>query len=210
MTTIVPILAGHENHLNQYLPYSNQSILKGINPECWSWNSSALATWCEEPTYWKRLWCWERLKAGEKGGSRGWDGWMASPTQWTFLVVHSLVMSDFANPWIATRQSSLSFTISWSLLKLTSIESMMPSNHLIHCCPFLLLPSIFPSIRVFSNESGLLITWPKYWSFSFSISSSNKYSGLISLRIAGTHTMLTALCKITHFILSATLCDGWE
>ena len=184
MTTIVPILAGHENHLNQYLPYSNQSILKGINPECWSWNSSALATWCEEPTYWKRLWCWERLKAGEKGGSRGWDGWMASPTQWTFLVVvHLLVMSDFANPWIATRQSSLSFTISWSLLKLTSIESMMPSNHLIHCCPFLLLPSIFPSIRVFSNESGLPIRWPKYWSFSFSISSSNEYSGLTSFRI---------------------------
>ena len=108
---------------------------------------------------------------------------MASPTQWTFLVVHSLVMSDFANPWSATCQSSLSFTIFWSLLKLTSIESMMPSNHLIHCHPSLLLPSVFPSIRVFSNESALHITWPKYWSFSFSISSSNEYSGLTSFRI---------------------------
>ena len=108
---------------------------------------------------------------------------MASPTQWTFLVVHSLVMSDFANPWSATCQSSLSFTIFWSLLKLTSIESMMPSNHLIHCHPSLLQPSVFPSIRVFSNESGLPIRWPKYWSFSFSISSSNEYSGLTSFRI---------------------------
>ena len=108
---------------------------------------------------------------------------MASPTQWTFLVVHSLIMSDFAHPWIATCQSSLSFTIFWSLLKLTSIKSMMPSNHLIHCHPFLLLPSIFPSIRVFSNKSGLPIRWPKYWSFSFSISSSNEYSGLTSFMI---------------------------
>ena len=79
-------------------------------------------------------------------------------------------------------QASLSFTISWSLFKLTSIESMMPSNHLI-LCHTLLLPSILPSIRIFSNESVLCIRWPKYWSFSFSISPSNEYSGLISLRI---------------------------
>ena len=86
-------------------------------------------------------------------------------------------------PWTAARQASLSFTISRSLLKLMSIESMMPSNHLILCRPLLLLPSIFPSIRVFSNESALCIRWPNYWSFSFSISPSNKYSGLISFRI---------------------------
>ena len=86
-------------------------------------------------------------------------------------------------PWTAACQSSLSFTISWSLLKLMSIELMMPPNHLILCCPLLLLPSIFPSIRVFSNETALHIRWPKYWSFSFSISPSNGYSGLISCRI---------------------------
>ena len=76
-----------------------------------------------------------------------------------------------------------SFTISWSLLKFTSIESMVPSNHLILCHPLLLLPSVFPSIRVFSKELALRIRWPKYWSFSFSISPSNKYSGLISFRV---------------------------
>ena len=86
-------------------------------------------------------------------------------------------------PWTVARQASLFFTISWSLLKLMSTESIMPSNHLILCHPLLLLPSIFPSIRVFSSESALLITWPKYWSFSFSISLSNEYSGLISSRI---------------------------
>ena len=85
-------------------------------------------------------------------------------------------------PWTAAHQSSLSFTISRSLLKLISIESVMPSNHLALCRPLLLLPSIFPSIRVFSNESALPIRWPKYWSFSLSISSSNEYSGLISFR----------------------------
>ena len=80
-------------------------------------------------------------------------------------------------------QASLSITNSWSLLKLMSIESVMPSNHLILCHPLLLLPSIFPSIRVFSDESVLCIRWPKYWSFSFSISTSNEYSGLISFRM---------------------------
>ena len=86
----------------------------------------------------------------------------------------------FATPWTATSQASLSF--SQSLLKLMSIESVMPSSHLILCRPLLLLPSIFPSIRVFSNESVLCIRWPKYWSFNFSISPSNEYSGLISFR----------------------------
>jgi len=89
----------------------------------------------------------------------------------------------FATPWTTERQASLSFTISWSLLKLMSIESVLLSNHLIHCCPLLLLPSTFPSIRVFSSESVLRIRWPKYWSFSFSISPSNEYSGLISFKI---------------------------
>ena len=92
-------------------------------------------------------------------------------------------MSDSETPWTAARQASLSITHSWSLLKLMSIESMMPSYHLILCCPLLLLPSIFPSIRVFSNESALCIMWPKCWSFSFSISPSNEYSGLISFRM---------------------------
>ena len=86
-------------------------------------------------------------------------------------------------PWTAARQTSLSFTISQSLLKLMSIESVMPSSHLILCCPLLLLPLIFPSIRVFSNESVLHIRWPKYWRFSFSISLSNEYSWLISFRM---------------------------
>jgi len=86
-------------------------------------------------------------------------------------------------PWTVAQQASLSFTISQSLLKLMSIESAMPANHHILCHPLLLLPSIFPSIRVFPNESALPIRWPKYWSFSFSISPSNEYSGLIFLRI---------------------------
>ena len=89
----------------------------------------------------------------------------------------------FVTPWTATRQASLSITNSQSLLKLMSIMSVMPFNHLILCHPFILLPSIFPSIRVFSNESVLHIRWPKYWSFSFSISPSNEYSGLISFRM---------------------------
>ena len=89
----------------------------------------------------------------------------------------------FATPWTATRQASLSFTIFQSLLKLMLIESRVPSNHFILCCPLLILSSVFPSIKVFSNESALHIRWPKYWSFSFSISPSNEYSGLISFRI---------------------------
>ena len=89
----------------------------------------------------------------------------------------------FVTPWTATRQASLSFTISWSLLKLMSIKLVMPPNRFILCCPLFLLPSIFPSFRVFSKELALRIGWSKYWSFSFSISPSNEYSGLISFRI---------------------------
>ena len=86
-------------------------------------------------------------------------------------------------PWTAAHQASLFFTISWSLLKLMSLELVMPSNHLILCHSLLLLPSIFPSIRIFSNESAVCIRWPKYWSFSFSISPFNEYSRLISFKI---------------------------
>ena len=89
----------------------------------------------------------------------------------------------FLTPWTAARQASLFLTISWSLPKFMSFESMMPSNHLILCCPLLLLPSIFPSLRVFSNELAVHIRWPKYWSFSFRISPFNEYPGLISFRI---------------------------
>ena len=101
-----------------------------------------------------------------------------------FTSVQSLSRVQlFATPWTAARQASLSITSSWSLLKLMSIKSVIPSYHHIVCHPLLLLPSIFPSIRTLSNESVLLIRWPKYWSFSFSISPSNEHSGLISFRM---------------------------
>ena len=105
-----------------------------------------------------------------------------------FLLQFSSVQSLscvrlFATPWTAARQVTLSITNSWSSPKPMSIESVMPSNHLILCRPFFLLPSIFPSIRVFSNESALHIRWSKYWSFSFSISPSNEHPGLISSRM---------------------------
>ena len=99
------------------------------------------------------------------------------------LLFSRSVKSDSATPWTAVSQASLSFTVSQSLLKLTSIESVMLSYHLILCCPLLFLPSVFPSIRVFCNESVLNIRWPKYWSFSFSISPSNEYLGLTAFRI---------------------------
>ena len=100
-----------------------------------------------------------------------------------FSSVSHSVVSDSATPWTAVYQASLSITNSQSPPKPMSIESVMPSNHLILCLPLLLLPSIFPSIRVFSNESGLCIRWPKYWSFSFNISPTNEHPGLISFRI---------------------------
>ena len=110
-----------------------------------------------------------------------WGGYFV---MFLWLVQFSCsVMSDSATPWTAAWQASLSITSSWSLLKLMSIELVMPSNHLILCHPLLLLPSIFPSIRVFSSESVLHISWPKYWSFSFSVRPSSGYSGLISFRI---------------------------
>ena len=120
-------------------------------------------------------------------------------------------MSDrlFVTPWTAARQASLSITNTHSLLKLMFIESVMPSNHLILCWPLLLLPSIFPSIRVFSDESVLRIRWPKYWSFSFSISPSNEHSGLVSFRmdwldllaVQGTLRSLLQHCSLKASIL---------
>ena len=127
----------------QVNPKGNQSWIFTEKDWCWRWNSNSLATLSEELTHWKRTWCWERLKAEAEGDDRGWDSWMASPTQWTWV-------------WVNSR----------SLLKPMFIESVMPSNHLILYCPLLLLPSVFPSIRVFSSESALRIRWPKYWSFS--------------------------------------------
>ena len=107
----------------------------------------------------------------------------------TCVVVVQLFIGLFSRPWTEACQASLSFTISQSLLKLMSIEPVMPSNHHILCRPLLLLPSIFPSIRVFSNESALCIRWPKHWSFSFTINPSSEYSGLISFRINGFHLL---------------------
>ena len=98
--------------------------------------------------------------------------------------IQSLSSVQFTvTPWTAAHQASLSIPNSWSLLKLMSVESVMQSKHLILCCPLLFLPSIFPSIRVFSNESALRIRWPKYWSLSFSTSPSNEHPGLISFRL---------------------------
>ena len=113
---------------------------------------------------------------------------------WILLHISSVqfshsVVFDSATPWTAACQASLSITNSRSLLKLMSIHLVMPSNHLILCCPLLLLPSIFPSIRVFSNESVLCIGCPKCWKFSFSISPSNEYSGLISFRMDLLHLL---------------------
>ena len=122
----------------------------------------------------------------------------------------------FVNTWTATRQASLSITNSQSLLKLLSIKSVLLSNHLILCCPLLFPPSIFPSIRVFFNESVLRIRWPKYWSFSFSISPSNECSGLISFRmdwldllaVQGTlksllqhHSLKASILRLSAFII---------
>ena len=119
-----------------------------------------------------------------------------------------------ATPWTAAHQASLSFTISQSLIKLISIELVMTSIHLILYCPFLLLPSIFPSIRVFSSESVLHTTWPKYWSFSFSISASNEYSELISSRMdwldfLAVQGTLKSLLQHHHSKASILLCSAF-
>ena len=133
----------------------------------------------------------------------------------------------FASPWSAACQASLSITNSQSLLKLMSIESVMPSNHLMHCRPLFLLPSIFPSIRVFSNEPVPCIRWPKYWSFSVNISPSTEYSGLISfsidwldlLTVQGTlkhllqyHSSKASIlwCSAFFIVQLSSICDYWK
>ena len=125
-------------------------------------------------------------KPTELGLTESWDGslvWLqAIPVRFSSVQLLSHVRL-FVTPWITARQASLYIINSWSLLKLMFIESVIPSSHLILWRPLLLLPSIPPSIRVFSNESTLRMTWPKYWNFSFSISSSNEHSGLISFRM---------------------------
>ena len=114
---------------------------------------------------------------------KNWSHWKENVFVQFSLVQLLSHVRLFVTPWTAACQASLSITNSCSLLKLMSIKSVMPSRHLILCHPLLLLPSIFPSIRVYSNESTLPIRWPKYWSFSFNISPSNEYPGLISFRM---------------------------
>ena len=126
-----------------------------------------MASWAVAVTW--RGQCWLRSSRGSGNGFNSVQ-----------LLSHVRL---FATPWTAAHQACMSITNSQSLLKLISIKLVMPSNHLILCCPLLLLPSIFPSIRVFSSESVLCIKWPEYWSFSFSVSPSSEYSGLISFRM---------------------------
>ena len=140
-----------------------------------NWAVLSISMPCSFPRWWKNL------LAGDARDT-GLIPSLQEDSLELLLFCHSVVCQSLQPTWTAAHWVSLSFTISRSLLKLTSIESVMPSNRLILCHPLLLLPSIFPSIRVFSNESVLPIRWPKYWSFSLSISPSNEYSGLISFR----------------------------
>ena len=154
-----------------------QCIIRGISLSMWPWSKWL---WVEEE---KRM----RTKQSRKLEGMYWTdhlhGYLVHPEWWQHSVQSFSRVWFFATPWTAAYQASLSTSNSWSLLKRMSIESVMPSNHLILCRPLLLPPSIFPSIRVFSNESVLQIRWLKYWSFSFSLSPSNEYSGLISFRL---------------------------
>ena len=128
--------------------------------------------------------CTTSWLANSRGGTGIWSPGQLCCSYQGFVVVQSLIhVQLFTTPWTAAEQDSLSFTISWSLLKLMSIESMMPSNHLVLCRPLLFLPSVFPSISVFSSKSAFHIRWPKYWNFSFSISPPKEHSGLISFKI---------------------------
>ena len=134
--------------------------------------------WC---LAWRIPWTEETSRLQSMGSQRAEYDWEANT--YCSLVQSLIHVRLFATPWTAAHQASLAITNSWSLLKLLSIELVMSFNHLILCRPLLLLPSIFPSIRVFSNESILHIRWPKYWSFNFSISPSNEHSGMISFRL---------------------------
>ena len=132
---------------------------------------------------------------------------------WGFVVVQWLShVWLFATPWTAACQASLFFTISQNLLKLMSIQSVMPSSYLIFFCPLLLLPSMFPSIKVFTNESALCIRWSKYWSFNFSISPSNEYSGLISFSMDWFDLLAaqgTLKSLLQHHSSKASILLGW-
>ena len=138
-----------------------------------------------------------------------WDILSFSSVSVQFSSVQSLShVRIFATPWTAARQASLSITNSRSLRKLMSIELVMPSNNLILCHSFLLLPSIFPNIRVFSNKSVFYIRWPKYWSFSFSICPSNEYSGLIAFRMDWFDLLIvqgTLKCLLQHHSSNASI-----
>ena len=159
-------VTGRKNSIWRFWGEENHSFRAELKAIPCSWNTKGRGQLLE-----KRGWMW----------ATGWEFWHL--LRLLFVVQSLNRVWFFSTPWTIPRQTSLSFTISRSLLKLMSIESVMPSNHLILCHPLLLLPSLFPSIRVFSNELALCIWWPKYWSSSFSISPSNEYSGLISFRI---------------------------
>ena len=156
-------------------------IDKNLNPQ------KGEQCWIGSPDIWS--YSWQPWSCQENQKDLGSTVWSTPLTKWIDFFHYSVVVQLlshvllFVTPWTAAHQASLPFTISWSLLKLRSNESVTPSNHLILCCPLLLLVSIFPSIRVFSSELTLPLRWPKYWSFSFSISPFNEYSGLISFRI---------------------------
>ena len=134
--------------------------------------------------------------------------WLSVSVVGILLLFRRSVVSDSVTTWTAACHTSLSITISWSWLKFMSIESVMPSNHLILCRPLLLRPSVFPRIRVFSNELALHSRWPKYWSFSFSDSPSNEYLGLISFRIEWFHLLVvqgTLKTLLQHHSLKASI-----
>ena len=134
---------------------------------------------------------------------------LPSSSVYRIVVVQLLSRVQLCDPMNSICQFSLSFTISWSLLKLISIESVMSSNHLILCYPLVLLPSVFPSIRVFSNELAICIRWPKYWHCSFSIRPSNEYSGLISFRISWFDQTLKSLLQHHHLKASIIWCSAF-
>ena len=134
---------------------------------------------------------------------------LPSSSVYKIVVVQLLSRVQLCDPMNSICQFSLSFTISWSLLKLISIESVMSSNHLILCYPLVLLPSVFPSIRVFSNELAICIRWPKYWHCSFSIRPSNEYSGLISFRISWFDQTLKSLLQHHHLKASIIWCSAF-
>ena len=159
-------------------------IIKWKEERCWTtfieyyylWRKGRIFTWICQYTH---------IQEPDNTGCSGREtGYLEASIFHQFSSVRLLShVRLFVTPWTAAHQASLSITNSWSSPKPTSIESVMPTNHLILCCPLLLLPSIFPSIKVFSNESAFRIRWPKYWSFSFNISPSNEHPGLISFRM---------------------------